>query len=279
MLRWYSKNMPHSPEFIGKAHEKLTRDILNGVSPQKDTKKMLQEISEKDRKRVEVGAKKTAEFIQKKTDFEIEEAKEVGDRFKPTSNKDTDIVVKGNNSEKGFSLKMTVNPTLNVRNTLASKISEDIFKEKLSDLLTSKEMKKYKNLTQEFSEGKISGSNMASTITKMFCKYLNQKKDENENKLRKNLLKDMRIDSNMVACKVTPDGKFKGFVSLDRESFRKFKNMEGDLEVFTKETNNTSIFFKIDGKIIFRIDMYGQYQGNVRKPRVKSVYRVEFGKE
>jgi len=271
--------MPHSPEFIGKAHEKLTRDILNREDPQEDTKEMLNELSEDEMARVEIGAEKTAQFIEEKVDFQISKAEEVGDKFKPDPEEDVDIVVRGDNSERAFSLKMTSSSTMNVRNTLASKISENILEEEISDLLTVKEMKRYEKLTQDFARGKISGSDMGSEMTEIFCKYFNEKKGENEEELRRNLLKEIRIDSDMVACKVTPKGKFKGFVSPEREAFKKFKNMKGSLEIFTKESNNTSIFFELGGESLFRIDMYGQSNGSTRKPRVKCVYRVAFGKE
>jgi len=66
---------------IGKAHEKLTRDILNGVEPQSDTLEQFGQLDEEQQNRVEVGAEKASEFIKKDAHFEIADVEEVGDRL------------------------------------------------------------------------------------------------------------------------------------------------------------------------------------------------------
>lgn len=274
-----SFHMPKKPEYIGKAHEKLTRDILNNNDKQPDTKEMLSKLDDSDLNRVQIAAEKSAEFVNSKTDFEIKQSFEVGDSRKNNSEDDTDLLVKGNEEEKEYSLKTTSSTAINVRNTLASVMCKNIFEETIDSLFNKEEYSTYSELTQKFVEEEISGSDMAEEITKIFESKFNEFKQEDRERLTSNLLNELRLDSNMVACKVTKSGKFYGFASKEREVFNKFREGEGELRIYTKDSNNTSIFFEIDGESIFRIDMYGQYQGSERSPRIKTVFRVTFGDE
>lgn len=272
--------MPKKPEDLGKGHEYLTEKLLNGAEKPSEADIDLSGLNDNQQERVKIGAIQAAKFIKNKTPFNIREAEEVGDKYKSDSNEDADIAVRGQNGqEKLFSLKLTSQPQINVRNTLASKISEDIFGRDLEELLNDEEMNQYQELTQEFveNEDEFSSSDLGGPIKEIFTEKFREAISAREDEIRKNLLKDMRVDSNMVATKVTKGGNFKGFVSPEREVFRKFENGEGNLEVKTRDSNNTSIFFTLDGEDLFRIDMYGQYNGSTRKPRVKSVYRVLFG--
>lgn len=269
--------MPSNPEWIGKAHETLTRDILNNVDPQDDTLRNLDQLSKGDRERVQVGAEHAASFIKEHTPFEITHTTEEGDDRKPDPNDDVDLVVHGKNQTKGYSLKLTSDTAINVRNTLASKVAEDIFDTPLEELLTAEELATYERVTRKFASGEYSGSDMGAEMTPIFSKKFRQLRDSNESALRERLLNHIRLDSNMVACKVTSAGNFYGFASMEREPLRKFRDGDAKLEIYTIDSNNTSIFFDIDGRKVFRIDMYGQSQGSTRKPKIKTVYRVTFG--
>lgn len=269
--------MPRKPERLGKAHEMLTRDILNGNDSQSDTLEQLNYLDEDEQKRVHIGAKKAAEFIREHTDFEIEHATEEGDARKSDPTDDVDLVVYGDDNQKGYSLKLTSNTAINVRNTLASKIAEDIFGTDIESLLTTGEYETYKRVTTEFAAEKAEGSDMAAAMGPIFAEKFRNFRDRDEETLRRRLLEPIRLDANMVACKVTKAGNFYGFASMEREPLRKFQEGSGSLEIYTKDSNDTSIFFGVDEEPAFRIDMYGQYQGSTRKPRIKSVYRVTFG--
>jgi hypothetical protein len=268
--------MPRSPERLGKAHEKLTRDVLNDEEPQSDTKAQLDYLDEGQRERVQVGAEKAAEFVQDHTPFGVEYATEEGDDRKGDPTDDVDLVVHGGDKQKGYSLKLTSSTAINVRNTLASKVADDIFGEDISELLTAEEYETYERVTREFVAEECEGSDMAAAITPIFAEKFREFKRDDEATLRKRLLKHVRLDSNMVACKVTKAGNFGGFASMEREPLVKFQQGDGTLESYTTESNDTSIFFSIDGAAVFRIDMYGQYAGSTRKPRIKTVYRVTF---
>lgn len=265
------------PERLGKAHELLTRDILNGDQPQSDTKSQIGHLDDDEKERVRIGAEKAAEFILDHTDFTIEHTTEEGDDRKADPTDDIDIVVRGEEEEKGYSLKLTSSTAINVRNTLASKIAEDIFDQDLEALLTTEEYQTYTRITTEFEEEEAEGSDMAAAMTPIFADKFRSLRSRDEPTLRNRLLEHVRLDSNMVACKVTKAGNFYGFASMERSPLRKFRDHKGRLEIYTKNSNNTSIFFDIDGEKVFRIDMYGQYAGSTRKPRIKSVYRVTFG--
>lgn len=265
------------PERLGKAHELLTRDILNGDQPQPDTRSQLDHLDETERERVRIGAEEAAEFILEHTEFTIERTTEEGDARKTDPTDDVDIVVHGDGQQKGYSLKLTSSTAINVRNTLASKIAEDVFDQDIETLLTPEEYQTYTRLTTEFEAGDAEGSDMAAAMTPIFAEKFREFRSRDEATLRDRLLQHVRLDSNMVACKVTEAGNFYGFASMERAPLRKFRDHEGKLDIYTKDSNNTSIFFDIDGEQVFRIDMYGQYAGSTRKPRIKSVYRVTFG--
>jgi hypothetical protein len=269
--------MPRSPERLGKAHEKLTRDILNGDEPQPDTLEQLEYLDEGERDRVRIGAEKAVEFIRDHTPFEIKRATEEGDARKADPTDDIDVVVYGGGEQKGYSLKLTSSTAINVRNTLASKIVEDIFDTDIQSLLSEEEHATYERVTTAFAAGEAEGSDMAAAMTPIFAEKFTEFKQREEATLRQRLLEPIRLDANMVACKVTNAGNFYGFASMERSPLRKFRDGEGELEIYTKDSNDTSIFFAVDGENAFRIDMYGQYQGSDRMARIKSVYRVTFG--
>lgn len=270
--------MPSNPERLGKSHEKLTRDLLNGTDAQPDTRDQLEYLDADDRERVRIGSEKAASFIRKHTPFEIVAAFEEGDAKKPDPDDDVDVVVEGAHGEsKGYSLKLTSDTAINVRNTLASKMAEDIFERPLDELFDEGEYATYQSATAQFVDEAISSSEMAGQIIPIFARKFAEFRDRDEATLRANLLRDVRLESNTVACKVTAAGNFYGFASMDRAPLRKFKDGEGTLEIYTKDSNNTSIFFDVDGESAFRIDMYGQYAGSTRKARIKTVYRVTFG--
>ena len=278
--------MPKDPEQLGKAHEHLTVAYLNSSNSSNDAERHLSKLDENAKKRVKIGSEKAAEFIREATDFEIKEAVEEGDARKPDPNDDIDITVYGDNgNQKSFSLKLTSSANINVRNTLASKISEDIFGSTIEELLSEEELNKYRKLTEQFVEEvkdenkDFRSSDLGGPVKDIFLRKFRDLKTRDEEKLRSKLLSEIRIDSNMVAVKVTASGNFKGFISSEREVFRKFRGGEGELTIETKESNNTSIFFRVDNEDLFRIDMYGQYNGSTPKPRVKCVYRVLFGED
>lgn len=269
--------MPRMPERLGKAHELLTRDVLNGDQPQPDTRSQLDHLDDSERERVRIGAEKAAEFIREHTDFDIERATEEGDARKADPTDDTDLVVHGAGRTKGYSLKLTSSTAINVRNTLASKIAADVFGEDIETLLTPDEYRTYTDLTTAFAAGEAEGSEMAAAMTPVFAEKFRAFRARDEATLRDRLLEHVRLDADMVACKVTAAGNFYGFASMERAPLRKFRDHGGDLDIYTTESNDTSIFFDVDGEPAFRIDMYGQYAGSTRKPRIKSVYRVTFG--
>lgn len=269
--------MPRSPERLGKAHEKLTRDLINGFGPQSDTNEQLRYLDAEERDRVQIGAEKAADFIREHTPFEIERATEEGDSRKADPTDDVDVVVHGEGQKKGYSLKLTSDTAINVRNTLASKIAEDVFGQDIESLLSPDEHQTYTRLINQFVKEEAEGSDMAAAMTPIFAEKFREFKERDEETLRRRLLEHVRLDSNMVACKVTKAGNFYGFASMEREPLRKLRAGTGELEIYTKESNSTSIFFAVDEDVAFRIDMYGQYAGSTRKPRIKSVYRVTFG--
>jgi len=269
--------MPKSPERLGKAHEMLTRDLLNGDEPGADTLEQLEYLDADGRERVRLGAEKAAEFIREHTPFRIESATEEGDARKVDPTDDVDVVVRGGGREKGYSLKLTSSTAINVRNTLASKLAEDVFGEPIGELLSPAELETYERVTAEFEAGECAGSDMAAAMTPVFAEKFRAFRDADEATLRARLLEHVRLDANMVACKVTAAGNFHGFASMERAPLRKFQAGEGTLDVYTTDSNDTSIFFDVDGEPAFRIDMYGQYSGSTRMARIKTVYRVTFG--
>jgi len=270
--------MPKSPERLGKAHEKLTRDYLNGDDSQPDTEEQLDYLDDGQRERVRIGAEKAAEFIREHTPFNIVSATEEGDARKADPDDDVDVVVRGaDGEEKGYSLKLTSNTAINVRNTLASKMAEDVFGRPIEDVLGPEAFATYERVISQFVDDEIESSEMAAEMTPVFAAAFRDFCDRDEPLLRERLLEHVRLDSNTVACKVTKAGNFYGFASMERAPLRKFAAGEGELEIYTTDSNDTSIFFDVDGEAAFRIDMYGQYSGSTRKPRVKTVYRVTFG--
>ncbi len=269
--------MPRSPERLGKAHETLTRDRLNDDEPQADTERQLEYLDDDERERVRIGADRAAAFVREHTNFAIERATEEGDARKADPTDDVDLVVHGEGQTKGYSLKLTSNTAINVRNTLASKLAEDIFDTDVKELLTPAEFATYERVTTEFAADECGGSDMAAAMTPVFAEKFRAFQAEDEATLRERLLEHVRLDSNMVACKVTAAGNFYGFASMERAPLRKFRDGEGDLRIYTKSSNDTSVFFDVDDDPAFRIDMYGQYNGSTRQPRIKTVYRVTFG--
>ncbi|ESS02967.1 MAG: hypothetical protein A07HR67_02475 [uncultured archaeon A07HR67] len=269
--------MPRSPERLGKAHEMLTRDELDGVDARPDTDEQLAHLDADQRERVRIGARKAAAFITEHTPFAIDHATEEGDARKTDPTDDVDVVVHGEGQTKGYSLKLTSNTAINVRNTLASKLAEDIFETNIDELLTSAELATYDRVTSEFVAEDCAGSDMAAAMTPVFAEKFRAFRDADEQTLRERLLEHVRLDANMVACKVTAAGNFHGFASMERAPLEAFQAGTGELSIYTTDSNDTSIFFDVDGEAAFRIDMYGQYSGSTRKPRIKTVYRVTFG--
>ncbi|RAW47021.1 hypothetical protein DQW50_01165 [Halorubrum sp. 48-1-W] len=269
--------MPRSPERLGKAHEKSTRDVLNGDDPQPDTEAQLAYLDDDQRERVRIGAREAARFVREHTPFAIERAIEEGDARKTDPTDDVDVVVHGEGRTKGYSLKLTSSTAINVRNTLASKVAEDVFGKDVSVLLTPEEFATYERVTREFVAEECGGSDMAAAMTPVFAEKFRAFRDADEATLRERLLEHVRLDANVVACKVTAAGNFHGFASMERAPLRKFQEETGELSIYTTESNDTSIFFDVDDEAAFRIDMYGQYSGSTRKPRIKTVYRVTFG--
>lgn len=270
--------MPKSPERLGKAHEKLTRDLLNGEDPRADTREQLSYLDDDERERVEVGADRAAEFVREHTPFSVNHATEEGDARKADPDDDVDLVVHGTEEkQKGYSLKLTSSTAVNVRNTLASKLCEDVFGESVESLLDDDELAAYERVTAAFAAEEIAGSDMAAEMTPVFAAKFREFRDEDEARLRERLLQHVRLDSNTVVCKVTKAGNFHGFASVERAPLRKFRAGTGDLDIYTKEGNATSVFFEVDSETAFRIDMYGQYAGSTRMERIKTVYRVTFG--
>ena len=262
-------------EYIGKSHEKLTRDILNDDERQPDTIKQLSHLKEDQKERVEVGAEKTAVYLQENTAFEITEAIEVGDARKADPNDDTDLLLKGKNDSKEWSLKMTSNAKINVRNTLASVMCEDILEQPIEEVLTDSEYEKYETWTNKYKNDECSGSEMASIIGPIFAEKFSYAIEKAEEDFRNNILGDVRLDSNTVTVKVTKSGNFGGFASMSRTPLKKLATGNGEMKVYTTENNNTSIFFDIDDSLAFTVDMYGQYSGG-RMARIKTVYRIQF---
>lgn len=270
--------MPKSPERLGKAHEKLTRDLLNGDEPRADTREQLAHLDEGERERVEVGADHAAAFVREHTPFGVDHATEEGDARKVDPDDDVDLVVHGADGErKGYSLKLTSSTAINVRNTLASKLCEDVFGEPIESLFDDDELAAYERVTAAFATDEIAGSDMAAEMTPVFAAKFREFRDRDEPLLRERLLQHVRLDSNTVATKVTKAGNFHGFASVERAPLRKLRDGEGTLDIYTREGNATSIFFDVDGETAFRIDMYGQYAGSTRMARIKTVYRVTFG--
>lgn len=262
-------------EYIGKSHEKLTRDILNSDTRQSDTVKQLSYLDDDEKERVELGAEKAAAFIEEHTPFTITNAVEVGDARKTDPNDDTDLVVENEQSSKKWSLKLTSDTAINVRNTLASKMCEDIFEQPITEVMSTTQMEKYNEWTRKYASGECSGSDMASVLTPIFTQKFRYALTHARDGVRNNILEDIRLDANMVAVKITTAGNFHGFASMEREPLRKMMNGTGTISVYTTENNNTSIFFDVDNETAFRIDMYGQYAGG-RMEKVKTVYRVVF---
>lgn len=262
-------------EYIGKSHEKLTRDILNNDEHQPDTIEKLSRLSEDQKERVEIGAEKTATYLRENTTFDITKAIEVGDDRKQDPNDDTDLLLKGKNDSMEWSLKMTSNTNINVRNTLASVMCDDILEQPIEEVLTESEYEKYETWKSKYENGECSGSEMASKIRPIFVEKFSYALEKAEDDFRDNILEDVRLDSNTVAAKVTKSGNFGGFASMNRTPLQKLADGNGDMKVYTTENNNTSIFFDIDGELVFRMDMYGQYAGR-RMDRIKTVYRIQF---
>lgn len=263
-------------EYIGKSHEKLTRDMLNEDGARDDTVEQLSHLDESEKERVEIGAEKAASFIRENTPFDVAKAIEVGDSRKTDPDDDTDLLVEGERASKEWSLKLTSNTAINVRNTLASKMCSDIFEQPIQEVLTESEYTEYETWTERYAADECSGSEMAGVLTPIFAEKFRYALEHAEEEIRDNILNDVRLDSNMVAVKVTNAGNFHGFASMEREPLRKLSNDEGDIYVETTDSNNTSIFFEVDDEPAFRIDMYGQYAGG-RMEKVKTVYRVLFG--
>lgn len=262
-------------EYIGKSHEKLTRDILNNDEHQPDTIEKLSHLSEDQKERVEIGAKKTATYLRENTPFDITKAVEVGDDRKPDPNDDTDLLLKGENDSMEWSLKMTSNTNINVRNTLASVMCDDILEQPIEEVLTESEHKKYETWTSKYENDECKGSDMASVMIPIFAEKFSYALEKAEDELRDNILENVRLDSNTVTVKVTDSGNFGGFASMDRTPLKKLADGNGEMNVYTTENNNTSIFFDIDDELAFRMDMYGQYAGG-RMDRIKTVYRIQF---
>jgi hypothetical protein len=152
---------------------------------------------------------------------------------------------------------------------------DDIFEQPITDVLTDSEQSQYDELTQKYAADECSGSDMAKVLTPIFAEKFRYALEHAESELRDNILNDVRLDANMVAVKITNAGNFYGFASMERNALKKLVDGDGEIDVYTTDTNNTSIFFDVDGETAFRIDMYGQYSGG-RMEKVKTIYRVVF---
>ncbi|SDF39406.1 hypothetical protein SAMN04488067_10448 [Halorubrum xinjiangense] len=268
--------MPRQSEFIGKSHEKLTRDLLNSDQTQNDTEEQLSKLDKTNRDRVRIASEKSAEYIRQKTDFPIAEAEEVGDKLKAGSS-DTDLRVFGPNGQrKPFSLKIDSGTTTNVRNPTLRSLSRGIFDQKLSELLTDEEHDRLGRLTSQYATGKIPSTMNGELLDIMEPKFIDFR-NRNESALRKALLDEMRLETNLVACKVTGTANFDGFFSTNQPIFERFNSGDGKLDIYTKSTNNSSLFFALDNEDLLQIAMYGQSQGSESKPGARAVIRVAFG--
>lgn len=268
--------MPRQSEFIGKSHEKLTRDLLNGDQAQEDTKEQLAELDETNQDRVRIASEKSVKYIRQKTDFSIAEAEEVGDKLKAGSS-DTDLrVYSPDGQQKPFSLKIDSGTSTNVRNPTLRSLSRGIFDKELSELLTDKEHDRLNVLTRQYADDEIPSTMNGELLDIMRPKFIDLR-NRDENTLREALLDEMRLDTNLVACKVTQTGNFDGFFSTNQPVFERFKQGSGELDIYTKSSNDSSLFFALDGEDLLQIAMYGQSQGSESKPGARAVIRVAFG--
>lgn len=266
--------MPKKPEYIGKAHEKLTRDILNGEDPQTDTVAQLNELPTDDRDRVRLGSEKTAEFIRDDVSFAIETAEEVGDALRGVSGDDTDLVVYGPNSNRRYSLKMVSSGDVNVRNPTLNTICENLLERSRDALLERSDRDDYDDIAARYAADEIESKEFAAIVLPVLAAAFRDSRDRDEMAFRKRLAEELRIDSNTVACKITDAGYYHGIVSTTQGPISKLRDSETSLEIYTEEANSTSIFFDIDGERAFRIDVYGQHSGGQRRAGLRAAYRV-----
>ena len=266
--------MPTTPEYIGKAHEKLTRDLLNEVDPQPDTVEQLDHLPSDHQDRVQLGSEKTAAFIRDDVSFTIETAAEVGDALRGVSGDDTDLVVAGSDEEKRYSLKMVASGKVNVRNPTLNTICENLLEQSRDVLLEQSDRDDYDEIAERYAENEIDSKELAAVVLPVLADAFRDSRDRDEAALRERLADELQLDSNTVACKVTKAGNYHGIVSTTQGPISKLSDPNTTLEIYTTDASSTSIFFDIDGDRAFQIDVYGQHSGGQRRTGLRAAYRV-----
>ncbi|WP_143420742.1 hypothetical protein [Halorubrum ezzemoulense] len=266
--------MPDTPEYIGKAHEKLTRDILNGVDPQPDTVEQLDHLPSGQQDRVQLGSEKTAEFIRDDLSFPIESATEVGDELRGVSGDDTDLVVVGAAEEKRYSLKMVGSGKVNVRNPTLNTICENLLDQSREDLLEELDRDDYHEIAERYAEDEIESKELAAVVLPVLAETLRGARDQDEVVFRERLADELQLDSNTIACKVTDAGYYHGIVSTTQGTLSKVNDPNTTLEIYTTDNSSTSVFFDIDGDRAFQISVYGQNSGGQARAALRAAYWV-----
>lgn len=263
---------------IGKAHEQLTRDLLNGVEPQSDTLEKLEQLDEDQQKRVEIGAQKASEFIRNDVQFEITDAKEVGDRLK-TTEESTDIIVRGDDEERGYSLKMTSSGSSNVRNRTLNTLCENLLGKSESEVFSEEQKQNYQSLLQEYADRSgVKSKEPSEYVRSVVVERLQELKNKEEKLLRERLVNEMYLDATHVGCYIEKDGTFRYLYNFETEENVKLRRGAGELTIETRETDSSNILFKIDGEEAFKIAIYGQSDSSGRRASLRTAMRVQTNK-
>lgn len=269
--------MPSKPEFIGKLHERKTRDLLLGVEEKNDTKKARENLREKGANKAEISrpekaAEITANYIENDTEFEIANAKEVGDELKGESNEDADLLVEGQNGEeKTYSLKVISSNLPNEWNPTLNSFCEFVIGKSVKELFSESEMRKLKQQRKLAGKESSNSGNATEPILDILENYLKQAFTDREEELRRKLAEQTNFESDKVICKISSTGNFQALLTPS-ESAKKFKNGEGELEV--EKTGQTTIKILCNREPAIKVSIYGQNDSGESKEGFRGAIRV-----
>lgn len=263
---------------IGKAHERLTRDLLNGVEPQSDTLEQFEQINDEQQNRVEVGAEKASEFIRKDANFDISDAEEVGDQLK-TTEESTDITVEGEGEKEKYSLKMTSSNTSNVRNRTLNTLCKNLLGKPESEVFSEEQKQHYQSLLDEYANGgDVRSKEPSEYVREILVERFKELRDEDEELFRERLVTEMYLDATHVGCYVENDGTFRYLYNFETEENLKLRQGAGKLTIETTESDDSNIYFMIDGEEAFKIAIYGQSDSGGRRSGLRTAMRVQINK-
>lgn len=269
--------MPSKPEFIGKLHERKTRDMLLGVEEQEDTKRARENLKDKGANEVEIrrpekAAEITSNYLENETDFEIVSAKEVGDARKGESNEDADLLVEGpNGEEKTYSLKVISGNLPNEWNPTLNSFCKFVIGKPVEDLFSEKQTKILRDQRKVAGRETSNSGNATEPVLEILEDHLEEAFNNREEEVRQNLVEQTNFESDKVICKISGKGNFKDLLTLS-EAAKKFKRGEGEAKV--EKTGQSTIKILCDGKPVITVSIYTQNQSGESKEGFRGAIRV-----